>query len=742
MPRLPSEADYGVRPTPRVVGVRGYDASTLARAANIQPDLAGPANIHARAVGTATAGIAAGASGLAKGAFDAAESHARVQAASAKSTFLKAKVAADEAFETDEDYSTWAQRYEQTLTAAATESGKELPARYRESFDLAVQDTIGRSVAAMREKAREREKDESRGWLNSFIDGSLDGALRAKDELTRAQFLDGVSEAVEGMKGRGFLSAQEAEKLKRGTAEGYAKRKAATLKPRELLAALDSDSSFTKFLPPDQAEVLRTRAEDRIAREEEIAANKAARDAAAAERAEAKLARAAERAENKAFRDEARARAELSRSQAVFEADARVKVARGEVGHDVLDQLRKDKKIDDGVWATLSLAADEFAKKDAEATRLLERGLQFGHGAFADPKSKDDKKAVDVAFAATAKSWEGLAPEEQMDRAVAFAVEKSVTPQPLQGMIRSGLRSGDPAQAILAADTMERLRKSNPLLLDDFDKEDLRLGFSIQAHTTAGVPPKSAVQFSMEGMKQDKGTREIRERTFADERGPTATAQREADKKWLEKQNDTWGRDPNVPPEMTGEFERIAKEEFIRTGNLEAARTMALSTINNVWGRTQVGGASRYMKLAPEKFYGVTPNDTAADSKWMTEQLLADVTKGALGDPNNPITADRLNLVPDPSGINPGGRPAYLIMLERKDGADGIPILTTITDANGQPMRWVPDWNTSAEKARREGAQQKTIDKAKEQRAKNLNPMKGLGVVGETLPEAKSAVPR
>lgn len=705
MPRLPDESTYGARPTPRVVGVPGYDASTLARAANIQPDLGGAANLRARAIGTATSGVA---SGLAKAGDAMLESQALVDAASAKSTFLNAKIKADEAFEEDPEYSTWAKRYEQTLKDAATESSKGLSGRARLSFDLAAQDTIGRSVAAMREKARGREKDENRGWLNSFIDGSMDGALKAKDEPTRAQFLDGISEAVDGMKGRAFITSQEAEKLKRGAVEGYAKRKAASMDPKELIAALDNpEGGFAQFLSPDEVVRFRTAAEEKI------------------------------------VRDEARARAELARGQQAFEADAAVRVSRGEMNHATLDRLRSEKKIDDGAWARLTIARDEFIKKEVETAGLLARGLSFGRGAFADPKSKEDKKAVDVAFAATMQTWATLPPEEQMDRAIAFSAEKGIAPEPLRAVVRSGLRSGDPAQAVLAADTMEKLRNANPLLLDDFDKEDLRLGFSIQAYTSAGVPPKSAVQLAMDGMKLDKSTREVRERAFDDERGASPDTRRKADVAWLEgKKNSLWARDPTVPPEMMGDFERVAREEYIRTGNLEAARSMALSTVDRVWGRSEVGGTRRYMKFAPEKFYGVTPNDPASDSKWMSEQLLGDVTKGALIDPSNPITADRLHLLPDATRTSADGRPAYIVMLERKDGAEGIPTWTAVVNERGEPIRWVPDWNSSAEKARREAEQQKQIETLRKDREKRMGSMKGLGVVGEVLPEAKSALPR
>ena len=206
-------------------------------------------------------------------------------------------------------------------------------------------------------------------------------------------------------------------------------------------------------------------------------------------------------------------------------------------------------------------------------------------------------------------------------------------------------------------------------------------------------------------------------------RGATPKERHDADVAWMNgKLNSFWAADPSapgpgldaVPDLMRKEFELVTKAEYERTGNLEAARTMALTTINNVWGRTRVGGDFRYMKQAPEnpKFYGVPSLSADENAGWMTEQLVADISAGTMQDPTNPITADRMAIFPSPDRRAPDGRPLYQVWLNHPVTGQDL-----VRDGNGNVRLWAPNWDASAEKARRDAVAAGEIGELRSMRA-------------------------
>jgi hypothetical protein len=94
------------------------------------------------------------------------------------------------------------------------------------------------------------------------------------------------------------------------------------------------------------------------------------------------------------------------------------------------------------------------------------------------------------------------------------------------------------------------------------------------------------------------------------------------------------------------------------------------------------------------------------NTKWINEQLIADMRKGALEDPNHPITEDRTKLIVDPTRTQRDGRPTYQVWLEN-------PITQRWDQVLGQdrqPLMWHPEWTISPEKVRRDAEQQQQIE--------------------------------
>jgi hypothetical protein len=333
-------------------------------------------------------------------------------------------------------------------------------------------------------------------------------------------------------------------------------------------------------------------------------------------------------------------------------------------------------------------------------------------GAPLDPQNSVHKKAVNEHFDELSKGvWPiGTSPSPEVwNSAINYTIKLGMMPERVRSTIRGGLHSGRPDLALRAVETINTLRNVNPQLITDLgDENDMRLATLIGTYAGSGMAPEQAVERANEALKVGKPEREARAADYDLQRGKEPKDRTASDDKWIaSQQNSIWVRDPDIDPMMRTEFAETAKAEFQRTGNLEASRRMALDTVNRVWGRSEVGGDRRYVKQAPEKFYSIPTLTPAENSRWMNEQLLSDVGKGALQDPSNPITSDRLRLIPDPTRTN-GGNPVYQVWLVQPNKG-----WEQVVDVKGAPIRWHPDYSTSADRKRRDDAAAAEIEKAR-----------------------------
>ncbi|MBF0169383.1 MAG: hypothetical protein HQL45_17385 [Alphaproteobacteria bacterium] len=369
--------------------------------------------------------------------------------------------------------------------------------------------------------------------------------------------------------------------------------------------------------------------------------------------------------------------------------------------------------------AAATLYLDQRHKKETEA--LVEIGRVnaafTGEGLPLDPKSEADRKAVDNYFAAASQNWQGLAPNDVRARAIRYAAQPGIgiLPSPVKAEIRGWLRAGTPEQKVEAANTLAQIRTANPQLLNDIAEEDLAMGNLVGDYAAAGVRPEEAVRLAEEGLRVPKADREARGGQYADlskKYPPADYLAKEANGSWLYRH--TVGSNPQVPPEMVGEFDQLARTEFKRHGNWDAARKTAGDSLRRVWGVSSLGGGTKWMKGAPESFYGVSGMDVTDNAKWMREQLIADLgTSGGMFDPSEGPLEKRVLVAPDPYGRmdSATGLPLYSIMLKSSDG-----ILNPVLDANGKPMPWHPDWKSSPEAKRRQDELTKKVEDARTKR--------------------------
>jgi hypothetical protein len=392
------------------------------------------------------------------------------------------------------------------------------------------------------------------------------------------------------------------------------------------------------------------------------------------------------------------------------QSDLLLGIGRGTHNRADIENLYNSGKISPAARTSAHHHFDEVEKQEILKGQYINKVNEAATGgAPLDPKSDFDKKAINFHYDTVSRAWPV---DQKNDRSINYAVEHGLMPEQLKSTIRSNLHSSRPELMVRAADTLDKLRNANPALVGELDEETRRQATTLSTYANAGIQPEQAARMSVEAMKVPEAVRKTREAEYDVARGKTEVDRQGADDVWLKQQNNSfWRIDPsNIPGEMRAEFDLVAKDEFGRIGSLEASRRMALDQINKFWGQTRVGGDNRYMRFAPEKAYSVPSLSLNENTQWMNEQLVADLKKGALEDPDRPLTEDRVKLFHDPYRNNPDGRPAYNVWTVNRDGRWDLVRTINPQTQQPEPIRWSPDWERSPEKARRDAEQQRQTE--------------------------------
>lgn len=323
-------------------------------------------------------------------------------------------------------------------------------------------------------------------------------------------------------------------------------------------------------------------------------------------------------------------------------------------------------------------------QEQANAQAIIKVTAAGNGGAPLDPKSKEDRDALNYHYSVASAAWP---PAERAEKSLAYVAQYNMVPAPVQSAIRGGLHSGQPMRAVQAAQTVDQLRSINPQLVAEIgDENDMRLAALLSTYAPAG--PQQAFDLANAALKATPAQREVHKQSY-DKRAKTPEDRAALDTAWLDKQpqvNQLWWGDPNIPPLLVREFQDLAAGHYEVTGDLESSRVLARDAILWVWGRTAVGGPTRYMKAAPEVIYGDPKLSTERNSEWIQNQLLAEVKKS-----KPDVRPDQIHLLELPGDKGgPGNRQRYQIFVTDDQGR-----WNTVTKPNGQINPWNPDIATA-----------------------------------------------
>tara|TARA_R110002074_G_C12558458_1_gene667614 strand:- start:10839 stop:13448 length:2610 start_codon:yes stop_codon:yes gene_type:complete len=602
MPKLPSANDFGSRPVPqsqnRILEYNGGMATARA---------------------TEQLGKVIGDMGR-----DMMEKQDRLGYASAKSALLQKDAEIRQELDADPDYGNYAQKYNERMGVARAEVLKAMgPNAYRGELEVDAGDIGMRGSAQVADMSKRREADHGIATLNTLLDTNRSAALSAGDQETRAQFLDATNAAIEGAKARGYLSETQAVATRQKFAESYAKGSLSLMSPAQRIQALNSvdDRSPLAFLQPD----------DRAALKQD--------------------------AERDLLTQQAKADAFRAKANAGFNSDFEIGLRRGEKGYDDIEQAYKSGRISPNdrtqytVWLDANL--EKIGKERNEILRVEHAGVD---APLLDPANADDRKALNKHFDLTVQNWVGAPADEVVDRSVGYAAQKGMVPDRLKGMIRGNLRAGDADQQVMASDTLQKLRTVNPDLLNDFSTEDISRGNLISQYVSYGATPADAVTKADEATRLDPNVVKARDQEFSQKMTSMFGKEKSvsiAENTLAGEFDEGWfSAEPTVGAAAAAEYNTLLKDEYRKTGNMEAAQKTALDMVKKSWGVSRVGGEATLMKYAPEKYYsvpGLSPKENAA---WMKDQLSADIQTGGMPAPESGMVADMHKQFPWTAGID------------------------------------------------------------------------------------------
>ncbi|CAA7621193.1 hypothetical protein [Magnetospirillum sp. UT-4] len=403
---------------------------------------------------------------------------------------------------------------------------------------------------------------------------------------------------------------------------------------------------------------------------------------------------------------------DLARSH--WYSDFTIRLNRGELGYGDIERAYEKGLLKPHERSDAVIKLDKRREKDTEAAAAIARVTTAfaGAGTVLDPKSDDDRKAVNAHFGALASGWQNLDVGTVTEKTVDYARRVGIVPDPVKSQVRGWLRAGSEDQKVAASQLVQQLRNANPQLLKDFADEDLRQADLVNTFSGYGVPPADAVRKAEEAMRRPKGEADALRQQYE------AVTKSDLPETWLKKQlQPSWFGNAALPPVLSEEFSALAREEYTLHGNMDAARATALSRLQRVWGvsnLTNQAGAAQFARFAPEKFYAVGDAPPAEQSKWMKEQLLADLQgQDGLWDPGTPLDG-RLWLIPNPDGAadRETGLPLYGVMVRATDGTTHL-----MRKSDGRALLWKPDWATSPAGKRAAAEQQEGVSRARAVRA-------------------------
>jgi hypothetical protein len=384
-------------------------------------------------------------------------------------------------------------------------------------------------------------------------------------------------------------------------------------------------------------------------------------------------------------------------------SDLEIGVSRGESGY-----LEIEKAFANGEgWLPAAKRTQLIKMADKTTQRFIDDqnrvarvATAFESGTRLDPQSPKDNKAVDAWFNTVSPIFNELPTNERLSRITSFVSVTGVVPSQIKNFIRVNSRSGEAENAVLAANMLDRLRDSNPQILDSFSQNEHSFAALVADTIDAGTEPKQAVELAR---KRIYDTTPAEREVIGDRLALGSTDFKKNNIEVLnglidEHFDPVFRTQPNIPVPLQAEYNGLVELYAYETQDLSVARKLAGTDIRRVWGVTGLNGDLEMMKYAPETLFGNGLDST----DWIKQQMVDDLTIFGLQN------TDRVKLIAD-SHTARSPKSGYIMMRQQDDG-----LLRPILGEGNQPLRWAPEFKSSAAGKEHAAEIEKSIKESRE----------------------------
>tara|TARA_R110000868_G_C10945806_1_gene767424 strand:+ start:328 stop:2385 length:2058 start_codon:yes stop_codon:yes gene_type:complete len=393
-------------------------------------------------------------------------------------------------------------------------------------------------------------------------------------------------------------------------------------------------------------------------------------------------------------------KSEAAVAQSMAYSDLVIKILDGTAGQAEIDAFEKSARLDIAVTGRqfialkrITLAQEKQERSRAEDEQLILDKLQMGAAAYNGnvALSQDDKThrdIIDYHYDSVSRGWTttGKTSEQIVDLSVDYIKRTGIVPQVMETNIVAGLNSTDDSKVIASAMMLEKLTSAHNRVINQFADKSISFGEQVLQYNREGRSPQDAVKLANEMRDVPSGEKDsrIRQMSIVEKDTPSRDViQKRINDGWFE--GGFFESDPVIDEVITAEFSQIREREYIRTGNDDVAQKAAFTMLKKNWGVTGVDGRNRFMRKAPELFYGQANLTTKENTEWMRNQLISDYSKNAILPEG---FEENLILTVNPNRTTRDGLPVYMAL--SKDPETGI---ISETGLNA----WVPDYSLTPE---------------------------------------------
>lgn len=335
-----------------------------------------------------------------------------------------------------------------------------------------------------------------------------------------------------------------------------------------------------------------------------------------------------------------------------------------------------------------------------------------------DPNNKNNQEAANAAFDREIFPSFSITNPDSLNETAKFMSDTGMIPDRVGSYFSAASMSKEPSIVVPMAKMYGQVFDSNPAALASMDSKSGGYFKTIYDLTTAGMKEDEAVSFAYSQVYEQSEEKKklIRDVTTTKDYGSKVDKYAQ---KTINSMSPSWyfgipsTADTNNP--MWGyiaDYRTAYQANFINVGgNEEVAKSITDVQIKKKWGVTELNGKEELMRYAPEAVYGINSSNAGnwVLSQWQDEkETLKPLVKGGMAD------GDDFILVSDAITAKNSD---YAIVVKRVS-KEGVPKLELMHGANGLPMRFKPDQQSSSMYLDLIAENKSNISKANDKRSK------------------------